>query len=304
MKEQFTCAWKPDFNMKKTILFSLTTLSIITTTACAAWNGKVVDVTKNQTLTREGLMKELSNASIIVIGEKHYTKEVQLEEGKLINDLVTFSGKKQDFSVSWEFLNASSQKETRTLFEQIFTKEITIDDFLYKTQGTTKAGVYAPVIDATVKNVGQLFGVNLSRDEKAPVTKGGLEALDPKLLPPDFELGGAHYLERFTETMQGHATPEQIKNYFAAQSLVDDVSAYHVLIDSKASLKFLIIGAFHSQYNDGVVARLKERDPFAKILNVEIIDAADYTALEIENVYTDPKYGNRADFMLFVNEPN
>lgn len=308
MTKQYTCVWKQNFNvklfMKKTILFTLTALSVITTTACAAWNGKIVDIGRDQSLTREALMQELAQANIVVIGEKHYTKEVQNEEGKLINDLVTFTNKQRDFSLSWEFLNASSQNVTQTHFDQVLMNQMSADDFLFKTQGNTKASVYAPMIAATAKLTGQLFGVNLSREEKAPVTKGGLAALDPKLLPPNFEMGGANYLERFTETMQGHATPEQIKNYFASQSLVDDVSAYHVIYDSKASLKFLVIGAFHSQYNDGVVARLKVRDPNAKIANVEIIDAADYTAAEIEDVFTDPKYGNRADYILFVNEPN
>lgn len=288
--------------MKKSILLSLCWLSMATS-ACAAWNGKIVDVSKKLELQRSELLSELASANVIVIGEKHYTKEVQDEEGKIISDVVTFTNKKNQFSLSWEFLNASAQGQTETFFDKVKNQEISSADFLLETQGSKNAAVYSPIIDATANLGGKLFGVNLSRAEKAPVTKGGLAALDPKLLPPNFKMGGTNYSERFTETMRDHATAEQIKNYFASQCLVDDVSAYHLQIDSKDSLKFLIIGAFHSMYNDGVVARIKDRDSSVNVANIEIIDAADYTTAEIEGVFTDPQYGNRADYIIFVNEP-
>jgi len=252
---------------------------------------------------RSELVSILSLNNIIVIGEKHYTKEIQAEEGRIISDVVSFSNKQNQFSLFWEFLNASSQDETQSLFNKVINHEISASEFLIKTQGSAKAVIYSPMIEATVSLGGKVFGGNLSRDEKAPVVLGGLAALDPKILPPGFKLGGPNYLERFSEIMSGHATPEQIINYFAAQSLVDDVIAYHLYQDSKSSLNFLLIGAFHSMYNDGVVARLKERNSTSKIANIEIIDSSDYSAQEIEGLYLNDKYGDRADYIVFVNEP-
>lgn len=288
----------------KNSIFCILSLFSLFSTACASWNGKIVDVTRGQEMTRAELLTQLASSNVIVIGEKHYTKAVQDEEGKLLKDVVTFTNKENQFSLSWEFLNASAQAETETLFNKLVSNEISTDDFLLKTQGSKAASVYSPMISATATLGGKLFGVNLSRDEKAPVIKGGLAALDPKLLPPDFKMGGANYLARFTETMKDHATPEQIKNYFAAQSLVDDVSAYNLHLDSDFSLKFLVIGAFHSMFNDGVVARLKERNQSSKIVNIEIIDAVDYTTEEIKTIFSDEIYGKRADYILFVNEPS
>ena len=271
--------------------------------AHAEWNGKILDVRSKQIISRSELITTLSLNNIIVIGEKHYTKEVQDEEGRIISDVVIFSNKENQFSLFWEFLNASSQNETQSLFNQLIAHEISTSDFLIKTQGSAKAVVYLPMIEATVGLGGKVFGGNLSRDEKAPVVSGGLAALDPKLLPPGFKLGGPSYLERFTEVMSGHATPEQITNYFAAQSLVDDAIAYHLFQDSTTSLNFLVIGAFHSMYSDGVVARLKERNGSSKIANIEIIDSSDYTAQEIEDLFLNDKYGDRSDYLVFVNEP-
>jgi uncharacterized iron-regulated protein len=271
--------------------------------AHADWNGKILDVRTKQNISRTELISNLSLNNIIVIGEKHYTKEVQDEEGKLISDVVIFSNKENQFSLFWEFLNASSQNETQALLNQVITHEISASDFLIKTQGSAKAVIYSPMIEAAVNLGGNVFGGNLSRDEKAPVVSGGLAALDPKLLPPGFKLGGPSYLERFTEVMSGHATPEQITNYFAAQSLVDDSIAYHLYQNSMTNLNFLVIGAFHSMYSDGVVSRLRDRNSSSKIANIEIIDCSDYTIQEMEDLDLNDKYGDRADFIVFVNEP-
>ena len=281
----------------------LLTLCLILT-AHAEWNGKIIDVRSKKDIPRTELVAILSLNNIIVIGEKHYTKEVQIEEGKIISDVVVFAKKENEFSLFWEFLNASSQNETQTLFSKVITHEISTSEFLIKTQGSAKAVIYSPMIETTISLGGKILGGNLSRDEKAPVVSGGLAALDPKLLPPGFKLGGPSYFERFTKVMSGHATPEQITRYFAAQSLVDDSIAYHLYQDSTTSLNFLVIGAFHSMFNDGVVSRLRDRDSSSKIANIEIIDCSDYTTQEIEDLYLNDKYGDRADFIVFVNEPS
>jgi hypothetical protein len=51
------------------------------------------------------------------------------------------------------------------------------------------------------------------------------------------------------------------------------------------------------------VARLTERNSSSKIANIEIIDSSDYTAQEIEGLYLNDKYGDRSDYIVFVNEP-
>lgn len=278
-------------------------LSFFSLHALAEWNHKVFFVKDQREISKQDLIQELSKSNIIVLGEKHYTQEVQFTEAQIIKDVVEYSQAHNQFTLNWEFLNASAQDQTFKYFQQIKNQELTIEEFLKITQGTSKASVYAPLIEITAHLGGKLYGGNLSREEKAPVTQRGLGALDPRHLPPQFQLGGENYFERFAEVMSGHATPEQIKNYFAAQSLVDDVIAYHLYQDTSDKLKFLIIGAFHSQYNDGVVSRLKSRNPSVKIANIEIIDAKDYSETELKDLFQHEKYGDRADFIYFLNEP-
>lgn len=263
----------------------------------------MIHVASKNVLSRDQFISEISIADIIVIGEKHYTQKIQDQEGMIIKDVLEFRNRftETNFTLGWEFLNNSDNFKIQSLISDLKNNLITTEDFLLSTQNNKDAHVYAPIINETLRFDGQIIGVNLSRLEKAPVVKNGIGALDPKLLPPNFKEGGSAYFDRFYEVMKSHATDEQIKNYFTAQSLVDDVSAFS-LLKNQADLKFLVIGAFHSMYNDGVVARLKARAGHAKVINIEVIDEADYPENEtdLDLLLNDPKYGYRADYIIFL----
>ncbi|MBU6375402.1 MAG: ChaN family lipoprotein, partial [Bdellovibrionales bacterium] len=172
-----------------------------------------------------------------------------------------------------------------------------------------KARSYLPILEAGVQFQGSLRGLNLARDEKAPVVSGGLKAIDPRLIPPGFALGGPDYWERFEKAMGSHASPDQLERYFEAQCLVDDVMAYSVLKD-EADLRVLINGSFHSDYFDGAVARIQKRAPQLRAKVIRFIDASEYTEADLSpqlNLATpviDRQYGALADWIWFAGEPS
>jgi uncharacterized iron-regulated protein len=271
------------------------------------WDGRVFRPSSQAEISFDELLEGLSEASIVALGEKHSTVPVQLMEARIIASVVQATGKQGAFTTAWEFLNATTQTATATAFARVVAGELSVMDFLVLTQGKGADPSYVPVIQSTADLGGDLHGVNLSRAEKAPVVKGGIAAADPALVPPGFALGGAGYYERFYETMQGHATPDQIRNYYDAQCLTDDVMAYHLLEDpvaSKAGLRFLVAGSFHTDYFDGAVARLKVRSPASTVRTVRIFDASDYTEAELPALLRDSRYGEVSDFAVFVGEPS
>lgn len=288
--------------MKLTLMFLI--LALASVAHAKNWDGIIYNVKTNSEITSAEYINDLSNFSIIVLGEKHYTPAVQFAQAKTIRNVVDATGKSGAFTTGWEFLNVTSQSVTDGLFTQVKSKQMSAATFLEKTQNNSTSMSYGPIIDATALLGGKLLGMNLSRLEKAPVTEKGIEALDPKLLPPGFGYGTAGYFERFNEAMQGHATPEQVKNYYASQCLVDDVMAYHLLKDSNNELNFLIVGSFHTDFYDGAVNRIKIRSPGIAIVAVKIIDASDFEEKDLlEQVHSD-QYGDIADYVYFVNNPN
>lgn len=271
--------------------------------AHAEWHGKVIHAITGQELAIGDMIQELRSAANVALAEKHYTPAVQAMQGRIIRDLVKATGTEGRFTTAWEFLNFSAQDKTDAAFGRFVAGDITVAEFLKLTQGSVPSDSYVPVLEATKELGGQLLGVNLSRAEKAPVVERGIGAADPKLVPPGFEMLGGGYFERFEAAMAGHATPEQIQNYFAAQCLTDDVMAFHITRDATNPLRFIVLGSFHAEYFSGTVERIRARSPKELTRVVRIIDASDFSAKELLGLIQHPKYGPIGDYVVFVNEP-
>ena len=286
-------------------LFFVSCLSVTPSFATAVWNGKIVDVRSNQQISEVDLGNRLASNSHVILAEKHYSPAVQQGQARVIR--LTVEARNQDsrdFTLGWEFLNFSDQNRVSELYGQFTRGEIDAVTFLQKTQGYDPAISYAPIFETTRDLGGELLAVNLTRAQKAPVLKGGIEAADPALVPPGFEMGSDGYYARFKRVMQdGHTSETQIPNYFAAQCLTDDVIAYH-LAATQTSLNFLVVGSFHAEYEDGVIARLRARSAEANVRTVRFIDASDYNESELLALLHDNDYGDLADYVMFVNEPS
>lgn len=289
--------------IKVIIILALTLFSHL----ALSWDGVIYQVDTQTEITASELYTELALADVIVIGEKHYTTRVQEMEGEILEQVMSL--KSGEFFLGWEFLNHTDSTKNDLLWQDVKDKKITIEEFLTQTQGFSTAKVYEPLLQAVLNNNAKLYGLNLSRAEKSPVSQNGITALDPALLPPDFELGGANYYERFEAVMSGHVPAQKIQNYYEAQCLVDDVMAYKFLeaFAVPNTTGFMVAGHFHTDYNDGVVARLNTRIQKLglnlKVSTVRLVDASIYQESELLNLLNDSTYGNVADFVIFVNEP-
>lgn len=271
--------------------------------ACASvWHGKIIEVDSGADLNLAELAQRLSNSEGVILGEKHDTHPIQFAQAEVIESTFLNSGNRS-FTLAWEFLNHSQQADTDQLFEKFKNGLIDANQFLDHTQGAGKNRNYALILEVTKKVGGKLLGLNLPRKDKDPVVSGGLSAAKPGTIPPDFQLGGEKYYERFVAAMEGHASPQQLQNYFAAQCLTDEVMATHLLEDSSAEIRFVVLGGFHTDYFDGTVASLKRRKNDFKISVVRFIDASDYTENELKTLSVHSNYGPIADFIYFVNEP-
>lgn len=268
------------------------------------WNGRVFKLNGRQELTFPQLTQELATNRIIILGENHSTKEVQDMEANIISNVVKLQELSGNFTIAWEFLNVKDQEKIQEQFGLLKEEKISMQDFINTVVGGNFYSTYAPVIENAVKSSGQLLGINLSREQKQPVSRGGLSAADPSVIPPGYETGSANYLTRFKAEMGDHTPDDKLMNYFDAQCLTDDVMAFHALKNLNTSKTFLIAGHFHTDYNDGVVQRLRSRAPNVLSANVRIVDASEYaTDDELTNMMSDSQYGDVADYVVYVKEP-
>ncbi len=269
------------------------------------WDGRIFKTMGHEELTFPQLTQELSVYRIVILGEKHSTQGVQNMQANVITNVVKLQELKNNFTVAWEFLNVKDQDQINSQFALMKDGKLTATEFIKAVMGNNSFYTpYAPVLESAAAHSGKLLGINLTREEKQPVSRGGIGQADPSIVPPGYEKGSANYYARFVEVMGGHTPEDKMANYFDAQCLTDDVMAYHTLKNLDTSKVFVIAGHFHTDYDDGVVQRLAKRAPNIPQANVRIVDAADYaTDEELTAVMNDATYGDVANYVIYVNEP-
>jgi uncharacterized iron-regulated protein len=279
------------------------------------WNGRIYDVQARRFLLEKEAREAFSKIQVLVLGEKHDTPQVQLQQSRALEWAVESKGfgPADRWVLGWEFLNRKDQAAIDGAWARFRQGQISGTLLLDDLQGKGRSRSYLPILNAGLRFGGELLGTNLSRQEKAPVVAGGIASLDPSVIgaivPPGFALGGPGYRERFETAMgEGHATPDQMERYFEAQCLTDDVIAYELLKPS-VSFRALVVGSFHSDYNDGVVRRLRVRAPDQRIHVIRFVDASEYLLEELDPdlVLREPirhkRYGDLADWVWFAGEP-
>lgn len=303
---------------------------------------KVYSAKEKKEISIQELFQQLPGKGTIVLGEEHYNERVQLAQRFLIEGVVKTAKRQGDFVVGWEFLQAHEQqavdhyyallkeghlsahnfmlkmkgtlslKSMASLFDQLGSKEISQEEFVSTSysmvESAARALTYTPIIDMTQKNDGELLAVNAS-NEARQIMRWNTPAFPDRLLPENFEVGNENYKERFMATMdhirkRHPIPPEHFESSYLAQCLSDSVMAETLMASSK-SLKFLIVGSFHADYNDGVVEQIEKLSPSGDpVVNVRILRAERENLAKVSEAVTkgDPKYGKVADYLLVLVE--
>ncbi len=247
------------------------------------------------------LVAALQTVEQVILGERHDSVQVQNMEAFLIQAAQQSAGNR-GISLAWEFLNWSERTQTLPAHlawcEQLISDEALLKVLFDRNSGQS----YLPVLKTACGSANKLVATNLTREEKAPAVQGGIAAMNPRLVPPGFELGGENYWQRFLVVMQGHAPIEMIKNYFVAQSLVDDVMAVHTSEIPGPQKQVVLAGHFHTDYFDGLYARLQKRQPLQTRLLVTVVDSEEVAEQDLTSFSRSPLYGSVSDFVIWIKK--
>ncbi|ASQ91685.1 iron-regulated protein [Prosthecochloris sp. GSB1] len=160
---------------------------------------------------------------------------------------------------------------------------------------------YAPIVDLARKNRLPFIATNIPRRFARMVFKEGgfgvLERLSDEEkawiapLPIRFDPELPRY--RKILSMEGdHGTPELVR----AQAVKDATMAHFILLNHLPGHTFLHLnGAYHSDFFEGIVFYLRERNDSLRILTVSTVEQENIRRLEDEN-------RGRADFIICVDE--
>lgn len=263
-------------------------------------NAKIYSTKSKQFISHLNFFLNLPKQGHIVFGEEHYDEDIQKAEADIIHGVNFSSFKKINFSTCWEFLDYPNQKIVNSVFFKFTQNLLSIMDLFAKLFPTLDPKInhsYRHLFNVTKEFGGSILAINAPRKWKRIIIKNGLASLDKKLIPVNMELGGAFYKKRFIKAMANHAPKDKILYYFQAQSYTDSVMAESIQNANSADLKFVVLGAFHSDFNDGLVKQLKKYSSKPTV-SIKIVNTKNLSKQEIKNILKPhPEYGRIADYI-------
>jgi uncharacterized iron-regulated protein len=177
---------------------------------------------------------------------------------------------------------------------------------------------YQPLVDFARARKWPVIAANVPRPIATEVSRAGLAALDAR---PAAEQAwftrdlkcpiGDDYFKRFTEAMGGHpaggdrnvdAERQMVERFYLAQCLKDETMADSIATalrdvpsGSPHSVLVHVTGAFHSDFGEGTVDRVRRRLPDRDIAVVSFLPVEDLDGLKPAKA--DRK---RADFLVYT----
>lgn len=251
------------------------------------------------TSTVEELVESLKPGDVLVLGELHNNGQHHLNQENILNEM---HAQGVTFSVGMEFFYD-------------YRKQISVDDFLsgHTTEkeflqaigwGGNEYSFYRNLVLWPLEVGGWTYAINAPKQLTRSIARGGLESLPPEMLalmPPGFELGNDQYFERFQLAVGGdHVPPDQLMNYFTAQSVWDETMAWQSLkhqAQSTTDVFVIIVGDFHVSYGGGLPDRLLARGA-QRVVSLSQVDASDLSKEEKSIILQPhPRWGSRADWI-------
>ena len=261
--------------------------------SCSTFGDCIYSFNLKQFIDKNELKKLIPANSLVILGEFHNSKLIQKSQSSLVSELVKENLQLGNFTLGFEFLDHPNQEEINIVMGKFSTGEINGSELL-KELGIEKNTTYLPILKV-IKNLnGKLIGVNLPRALKKKVIDEGIDSIDPKWVPDFFEVGGENYFSRFKKAMGGHVGEDKLSAYFLAQSLTDAVIADEMIENTNESLKFLVVGSFHSDYFDGVTERLIK----SSLYPIKLFKIVEGKGGWRDYLKAHPDYGEVAEFLV------
>ena len=256
------------------------------------------------------MVRRLGRADVVFFGEQHDDPETHRAEAAVLGALGTTG---RPIVLSLEMF----ERDVQPLLDDYFAGRTNEADFLAGSRPWPNyATDYRPLVEMAKARGWTVVAANVPRPLASAVGRKGLSALDT--LTPAERVRAARdntcpsddYHARFMEQMQGHggagsagATGDTLptaaaERFYLAQCVKDEAMAESIVEARRRAPRNAIVlhvnGAFHSDYAQGTVQRVRRREPTWKLAVV--------TAVAVRDPATAPvaPQGGRADIVIFT----
>ena len=326
----------PDFKHKMTIRISAALFATLALTGCVSLGQAITSMAASSATpavgyrivapatvtdaTRVQMVERLARADVVFFGEQHDDPETHRAEFEVL-DAIGRTGRPVVLSLEM------FERDVQGVVDDYLTGRVSEKDFLARARPWDRyATDYRRLIELAKEKHWPVVAANVPRPIASAVGRNGLAALDT-LSPKDRHSAAQDnqcprddYHARFLESMQSHSAgaapagtaaavaptvdslPTVVaERFYLAQCVKDETMAESIVNARLAAPRDAIVihydGAFHSDYSQGTVARVKRRQPGWTLAVVSAVPVADPAVAPIVT------HSGLADFVIFTRKP-
>ncbi|HEX6943633.1 MAG TPA: ChaN family lipoprotein [Gemmatimonadaceae bacterium] len=270
---------------------------------------RVVDVSTKADVDFATVVQLASGVDVVFFGENHDDPETHRVELGLL-EAVGRTGRPVILSLEM------FERDAQPLLTEYLAGRITEADFLAKSRPWDRYVTdYRPMVELAKAKGWPVVASNIPRPMASAVGRKALAALDT-LTPVerswaarDIQCPDDAYRARFMDTMRGHSSggaapspadtlPTAAANrFYLAQCVKDETMAESIVEARRRSPGAIVVhydGAFHSDYRQGTVDRVKRREPNLRLMVLTAVPVVDQVAATLAD------HAGRADYIIFT----
>lgn len=269
---------------------------------------RVIEGTTGRRNDFEALAEAAARADVVFFGEQHDDSNSHRMELALLEAVTR---RRTDVVVSLEMI----ERDVQPVLDRYLTGEISEAEFLRDSRPWPNyIADYRPLVEYAKAHKWKVIAANVPRPMASLVAARGLDSLirlrDSTRKWAAGELScepAGRYFDRFVFAMGGHGSPgsdaeQRNRRYYQAQCVKDETMAESIVAArgtavGSAPLVIHYNGAFHSDYGDGTVERVRRRLPSGRLMVISAQPVAD-----LDKVPQDEEL-KRGDWILLTLRP-
>jgi uncharacterized iron-regulated protein len=271
---------------------------------------RAVDVSAGRDVDFAELVQHLNDADVVFVGENHDDPETHRVEFGLL-DALGRSGRPVILSLEM------FERDAQPLLNEYLAGRMSESDFLAKSRPWDRYITdYRPMVELAKSKSWRVIASNVPRPMASAVGRKALAALDT-LTPQerswaarDIRCPDDAYRARFMETMRGHGSGSAASSagdtlpaavatrFYLAQCIKDETMAESIVEARNGAPPDVLVvhydGAFHSDFRQGTVDRVKRRAPNLRLAVITAVPVLDPSTATLAD------HKGRADFIIFT----
>lgn len=263
--------------------------------------------------TFEDMVARARRAKVVFVGEQHDDPETHRAELALLEEI---GRGRRPVIVSLEMI----ERDVQPVLDDYLHGRIEEEVFLARSRPWPRyATDYRPLVELAKRRGWPVVAANVPRPIASSVGRAGLAALDTlaasrRHAAREISCPRDSYHARFLQQMRSHSAgsggagqgdslPTAVaERFYLAQCVKDETMAESIVAALRLAPRDALVvhfnGAFHSDYSQGVVDRVRRREPRWPVLTITAVPARDPASAELA------AHRGRADFLLFTRRAN